>query len=84
MSAVPLLDVFAICTECGTQVSAWWQRALPARNAELVATERHELALRVRADCQTCDGDTIEIRIEDRTRGSHASHGMRARKTRLP
>ena len=73
MAAVPFVDVFAICTDCGSKVSSWWTRALPVREAELISTPRNELALRVRAPCDACESGTLEIRVEDRTARSRAA-----------
>jgi len=67
MSAVPLLDVFAICIECTERVPAWSATTLPIRDAEVVVTERRELALRVRGACPACGTRVLEIRVEDRS-----------------
>jgi hypothetical protein len=61
------LDVYAACVECGASIQHWRAKLLPIACAELVLTERHELALRVSAEeelCTLCGGDRAEIRVD--------------------
>lgn len=61
------LDVFAACVDCGATISNWPAKLLPIQSAEVVLTERLELALRVDADeevCAVCGSAFAEIRVE--------------------
>lgn len=58
---------FAVCVACAATIENWSERLTPVRHGELVLTERHELAVRVREPgaCVTCGHDVVEIRVED-------------------
>src|SRR5258706_13486633 len=62
-----VLEVFAVCTECGASVSDWPQRVLPLEYPLLTWTDRDELALHVAGSCGVCDSPCLEIRVEDRS-----------------
>jgi hypothetical protein len=61
------VTAFAVCVACRASVENWRERFTPVLEGELVLTERHELAVRVRKPgaCSACGEEVVEIRVEE-------------------